>query len=82
MLVQQSAFLSEMSNPICESELSGFHPYKVSLPFPWLNTCFTRVQPLEAEFAITRSHVSVTIKSMHNPIPCEESVPYPQSDPL
>jgi Integrase core domain len=31
LLIQQSAFPYEMSNPFCEIELSGFYPYKVSV---------------------------------------------------
>jgi hypothetical protein len=84
MLIQQSAFLTEMSNPFCEIELSGI---RFPLPFPQLNACTSaQVQPLEAECITILDHVSVTRIVIHIPFPCEGSVLHlglnPQSDPL
>jgi hypothetical protein len=87
MLTQQSAFLSEMLNPFCEIELSGFNPHG-GFHSRFLSSIFVslQVQPLEAECVITLNHISVTRIVIHIPFLCKGSVPYSglysQSDPL
>jgi hypothetical protein len=72
MLILQSAFLSEMLNPFCKIELSGFNPHE-GFRSRFLSSILAslQVQPLEAECVITLNHVSVTIIVMHIPFLCK-----------